>query len=320
MDASFLERATELAERGRWTTHPNPVVGAVVVSDGEVAGEGFHAQKGEAHAEVLALAAAGERARGATVYVTLEPCAHRGTTPPCVDALLAAGVARVVVGQEDPNPNVEGGGMGRLRQAGVEVEIADGELGFRARQQLEAWRTWVTLRRPFVTFKVAVTLDGRVTVPGSRWVSGEESRELVHELRAASDAVAVGMGTVRWDNPQLDARDVPTPRGQPRRIAFGRGPLPDGSGLELLTGPLAEELESLADDGVQSLLLEGGPTLAAAFLEQDLVDRVLIFVAPTIAGDGPAMLAGLPRPVQLTRLTATAVGNDVLLSAYVHEP
>ena len=320
MDASFLERAVELAERGRPTTHPNPVVGAVIASDGKIVGEGFYERKGDAHAEVRALAVAGERARGATVYVTLEPCAHHGTTPPCVDALVAAGVARVVVGQEDPNPNVEGGGIDKLRSAGIEAELVEGELGFRCRQQLEAWRTWVVKRRPFITYKVAVTLDGRVTVPGSRWVSGEESRLLVHELRAASDAVGVGMGTVRWDNPRLDARDVPTPRGQPRRIVFGRGPLPEGSELELLSGRLVDELGTLADDGVQSLLLEGGPTLAAAFLEQDLVDKVLIFVAPTIAGEGLAMLAGLPAPVQLTRLTATPVGEDVLLSAYVHEP
>ncbi len=320
MDTSFLERAVELAEQGRSTAHPNPVVGAVVVRDGEVVGEGFHALKGEAHAEVRALEAAGERARGATVYVTLEPCAHHGSTPPCADALVAAGVARVVVGQVDPNPGVAGGGIEKLRAVGVEVEVMAGEPAFRCRQQLEAWRTWVVQKRPFVTYKVALTLDGCIAVPGSRWVSGEGSRRLVHELRAASDAVAVGMGTVRWDNPGLDARDVATPRGQPRRIAFGRGPLPAESELELHSGPLVEELEALAKDGVQSLLLEGGPTLAAAFLEQDLVDKVLVFVAPTMAGGGPGMVAGLPAPVPLARLRAMSVGDDVLLSAYVHEP
>jgi diaminohydroxyphosphoribosylaminopyrimidine deaminase/5-amino-6-(5-phosphoribosylamino)uracil reductase len=167
---------------------------------------------------------------------------------------------------------------------------------------------------------VAVALDGRVTVPGSRWISGEESRRLVHELRARSDAVAVGMGTVRWDNPRLDVRDVPTPRGQPRRIAFGRGPLPEGSELELRSGPLAEELEALAAEGVQSLLLEGGPTLAAAFLEQDLLDKLLVFQAPTLSGSGPGMLAGFAGPMRLTRLDARAVGDDLLVEAYVHEP
>jgi diaminohydroxyphosphoribosylaminopyrimidine deaminase/5-amino-6-(5-phosphoribosylamino)uracil reductase len=319
VDAEFLERALELAERGRGTTHPNPVVGAVVVADGEVVGEGWHERKGEPHAEALALGAAGERARGATVYVTLEPCAHHGDTPPCAEALLAAGVARVVVGQLDPNPGVEGGGLGRLRAAGVEVELVDGDLAFRCRQQIEEWRTWVVERRPFVTYKVAVTLDGRVTMPGSRWVTGEDARRLVHLLRAQADAVAVGMGTVRWDNPRLDARDVPVAR-QPRRLAFGRGPLPEGSELELRSGPLRDELEALAGDGVQSLLLEGGPTLAAAFLEQDFVDKLLVFVAPKLSGEGAGMLAGLPGPIGLSRLEARSVGEDVLIQGYVHEP
>jgi diaminohydroxyphosphoribosylaminopyrimidine deaminase/5-amino-6-(5-phosphoribosylamino)uracil reductase len=318
MDEGFLERAIDIAERGRGTTHPNPIVGAVIVHDGEVVGEGWHERKGGPHAEVVALEAAGERARGATAYVTLEPCAHHGATPPCADALVAAGIARVVAGQRDPHPE-HGGGLDRLREAGVDVEVAEADLGFRCRQQIEEWRTYITLSRPFVTYKVAVTLDGRVTVPGSRWVTGEESRRLVHVLRAQSDAVGVGMGTVRWDNPRLGARDVPVVR-QPRRLAFGRGPLPGGSDLELRSGPLAEELAALAAEGVQSLLLEGGPTLAAAFLDEGLVDKVLLFVAPTLSGDGPGMLAGLPRPVALSRLETRAIGDDVLLQAYVNEP
>jgi diaminohydroxyphosphoribosylaminopyrimidine deaminase/5-amino-6-(5-phosphoribosylamino)uracil reductase len=315
-----LERALELAGESLGVAYPKPTVGAVVVRDGEIVGEGVTEGPRGRHGELMALAAAGERARGATVYVTMEPCNHHGATPPCTEALLEAGVARVVVGQLDPNPNVVGGGLERLREAGVEAEVLDGELGFRARQQLEEWRTWITRRRPFVTYKVAATLDGRVTVPGKRWISGEPSRRLVHVLRAASDAVAVGMGTVRWDNPRLDARDVPTPRGQPRRIAFGRGPLPEGSELEIRSGPLPEELEALAAEGVQSLFLEGGPTLAAAFLEQDLVDKVLVFVAPTLSGDGPSLVAGLPRPVELSRLEARSLGEDVLLQGYIHEP
>jgi len=318
VEPRFLELALELAERGRGTTHPNPVVGAVVVHDGDVVGEGWHELKGGPHAEIVALDAAGERARGATVYVTLEPCVHHGTTPPCADVLVEAGVARVVAGQLDPHPD-HGGGLERLREAGVEVELADGALAFRSRQQIEEWRTWVTLGRPFVTYKVAVTLDGRTTVPGARWVSGEESRRLVHVLRAQSDAVAVGMGTVRWDNPRLDARDVPVLR-QPRRLAFGKGPLPEGSELELRSATLREELGALGADGVQSLLLEGGPTLAAAFLEQNFVDKVFVFVAPTLSGEGPGMLAGLPQPLPLRRLEARAIGDDVLLQGYVHEP
>jgi diaminohydroxyphosphoribosylaminopyrimidine deaminase/5-amino-6-(5-phosphoribosylamino)uracil reductase len=317
MEPRFLERALELAERGRGTTHPNPIVGAVVVSGDEVVGEGWHERKGGRHAEVVALEAAGRKARGATVYVTLEPCAHHGATPPCVDALLEAGVAHVVVGQRDPSPS--GGGLEKLRDAGVETELADGDLAFRCRQQIEEWRTWATSGRPFVTYKVAITLDGRVRVPGSRWVTGEASRTLVHVLRAQSDAVAVGMGTVRWDNPRLDARDVPVIR-QPRRIAFGRGPLPEGSELELRAGPLRAELEALASEGVQSLLLEGGPTLAAGFLEAELVDKLLVFVAPRISGEGPGMLEGLPRALELSRMEARPIGEDVLLQAYLNEP
>jgi diaminohydroxyphosphoribosylaminopyrimidine deaminase/5-amino-6-(5-phosphoribosylamino)uracil reductase len=310
-----LERALELAERGRGTTYPNPVVGAVVVRDGEVVGEGWHHRKGEAHAEVIALEAAGERAKGATLFVTMEPCAHHGSTPPCTAAVLAAGVARVVAGSLDPNPEA-GGGLDLLRAAGVETEDAN---SVAARIQNEAWRVWVSAKRPFVILKLALTLDGRVAVPGTRWVTGEESRRRVHELRAHVDAVAVGMGTVREDDPQLTVRDVGVAQ-QPRRLAFGRGPLPDGSELELATGGLEDELATLAAEGVQSLLLEGGPTLAEGFLQADLVDKVLLFVAPQIAGSGPSFAPDLPAPLELRRLTAEPVGDDLLLSGYVHEP
>lgn len=310
-----LRRALELAERGRGTTHPNPVVGAVVVSGGQVVGEGWHQRAGGPHAEVVALDAAGERARGSTLTVTMEPCSHQGRTPPCVDAVLAAGVRRVVAGCLDPGAD-SGGGLERLRAAGVEVELAD---VFEARAQNEAWRTWVAEGRPFVTYKVAATLDGRVTLPGSRWLSGEGSRRRVHELRAEVDAVAVGMGTVRADGPRLDARGVDAGR-QPRRLAFGAGPLPEGSLLELRSGPLERELQELADEGVQSLLLEGGPTLATAFVERGLVDRVLVFVAPFLSGSGPALLHDLSRPMTLSRIDVQPVGDDVLVSAYVHEP
>jgi diaminohydroxyphosphoribosylaminopyrimidine deaminase / 5-amino-6-(5-phosphoribosylamino)uracil reductase len=312
---TLLDRALELAERGRGTTWPNPVVGAVVVAGDDVVGEGWHERQGGPHAEIVALEAAGDRARGATLYVSMEPCAHHGTTPPCTEAVLRAGIAKVVAGSLDPNPGAQGG-LDWLREHGVEVEHAD---SFEARAQNEAWRAWVATGRPFVTLKLAVTLDGRVTVPGGRWVTGEESRRLVHELRAAADAVAVGMGTVLADDPQLNARDVGANR-QPRRLAFGRGPLPDGSELELLTGPIEGELDRLGSEGVQSLLLEGGPRLASAFLERDLVDKVVLFVAPTIAGEGPLLLGALARQVRLARLEAHPVGEDVLLTAYVHLP
>jgi diaminohydroxyphosphoribosylaminopyrimidine deaminase/5-amino-6-(5-phosphoribosylamino)uracil reductase len=310
-----LARAVELARAARHQAYPKPTVGAVLVRDGAVVAQGVTEANGR-HAERVVLDAAGEGARGATLYTTLEPCAHHGTTPPCTDAILAAAVERVVFGARDPNPEAAGGAE-RLRAAGVDVEEVDAP---EARVLEEAWRTWVRERRPFVTYKAAVTLDGRVTVPGERWVTGEASRRRVHELRAGVDAVAVGGGTARIDRPRLDARDVETPRGQPRRLAFSRGPLPDGVDLELRRGPLADELRALAAEGVQSLLLEGGPTLATAFFEADLIDKVLLFVAPRLVGAGPGLVAALPSPRTLSRLAATKVGDDVLLEAYVHEP
>jgi diaminohydroxyphosphoribosylaminopyrimidine deaminase/5-amino-6-(5-phosphoribosylamino)uracil reductase len=309
-----LARAVELARTARHRAYPKPTVGAVLVRDGVVVAEGVTEASGR-HAERVVLDAAGDGARGATLYTTLEPCAHHGTTPPCTAGILAAGVERVVFGARDPNPEAAGG-ADQLRTAGVDVEEVDAP---EARALEEAWRTWVRDRRPFVIYKAAVTLDGRVTVPGERWVTGEESRRRVHELRAEVDAVAVGGETARIDRPRLDARDVDTPRGQPRRLAFGRRPLPDGVDLELRTGPLAEELQALAVEGVQSLLLEGGPTLAAAFFEADLIDKVLLFVAPRLVGAGPGFVAALPSARTLSRLAATRVGDDVLLEAYVHE-
>ncbi len=311
-----FERALELAERGRGKTGDHPLVGAVVARDDEVVGEGWYEYEGVRHAEVIALEQAGGAARGATLYVTLEPCSHHGRTPPCADAVVAAGLLRIVVGARDPNPVVDGRGIERIRAAGIEVELLD---DFAARRQNEAWRVWKSLDRPFVTYKAAITLDERVSVPGRRWVSGEESRRRVHELRAASDAVAVGMGTVRVDAPRLDARDVDAAR-LPRRLAFGRGPLPEGSELELRTGSLEEELRALAAEGVQSLLLEGGPTLATAFLAAGFVDKLLLFVAPVLAGDGPRALGDFEAPLELLHLHAEPSGDDVLLEAYLHEP
>ena len=314
-----MRRAIELAERGRGTTYPNPLVGAVVVNGGEVVGEGWHERRGAPHAEVNALRAAGDRARRSTMYVSLEPCTHHGSTPPCVDAILEAGVERVVIGVRDPNPNVSGGGVERLREAGVDVEVVAGEPAWRARDLNAGWLSVHERGRPWVIYKAGVTLDGRMTVPGARWVTGEEARRRVHELRGSVDAVAVGMGTVRADAPRLDARDVGAPK-QPRRLAFGRGPLPDGSELELRSGRLDDELRALANEGVQTLLLEGGATLASAFLKAGFVDKLLVFVAPTLAGSGPALTRELPAPVPLKRLRAEPVGDDVLLEAYVHDP
>jgi diaminohydroxyphosphoribosylaminopyrimidine deaminase/5-amino-6-(5-phosphoribosylamino)uracil reductase len=326
--SDHLERALELAGRGRGTTHPNPVVGAVIVSDGEVVGEGWHERPGGPHAEVMALEAAGDRARGGVLYVTLEPCAHHGRTPPCSDAVAAAGIARVVVGTGDPDRRTNGAGIRRLREAGIEVELAEDDVARRARRQNEAYLTWVSLGRPFVTYKAAATMDGRLAASSgdAPWVSGEESRRRVHELRAASDAVAVGMGTVRADDPSLSARGVDAVR-QPRRLAFGRGPLPEGSELELVEGPLEDELRRLASEDVQSLLLEGGPKLAGAFLRAGLIDKVVLFLAPKLIGgdDAPPLFAGpgarmLADAVPLSALEVGRAGDDLVLTAYIHEP
>ena len=311
---SEMQRALELAERGRGKVRDHPLVGAVVVSGGEIVGEGWYEYDAVDHAETVALRAAGDRARGATMVVTLEPCAHHGRTPPCADAVAAAGVVRVVVGALDPNPKAAGG-VERLRAAGVEVHVLDSA---EARRQNEAWRTWVALGRPHVTYKAAVTIDGRVVVPGRRWVSGEESRRLVHELRATVDAVAVGMGTVQADDPRLDARDVGAAR-QPRRLAFGHGPAGSGE-LEVRSGPLEDELRALAAEGVQSLLLEGGPTIATAFVAAGLVDKLMLFVAPVVSGEGPRFLGDLPGPIDLSAAAARRIGEDVLLEAYLREP
>ena len=306
-----LARALELAAAADGRAYPKPTVGAVAVRDGKVVGEGA-TEAGGRHGEIVALDAAGERARGATLYVTMEPCAHHGTTPPCTEAVLRSGVVKVVAGSLDPNPEARGG-LDVLRAAGIEVELQD---SFAARAQNEAWRTWVSLRRPFVVLKLAQTLDGRVTVPGSsRWISGPASRRRVHELRAQVDAVAVGMGTVRADDPQLTARDVGAVR-QPRRLVFGSGP----SDLEVRSGPLGVELGALAEEGVQSLLLEGGPTLAASFLREGYVDKLMLFVAPFLAGAGMQFAPELEEPVRLTRMTSERVGDDLLLTGYVREP
>ncbi len=324
----YMARALQLASRALGSVSPNPAVGAVLVRDGEIVGEGATQPPGAAHAEIVALSAAGQLARHSTLYVTLEPCAHHGRTPPCADVVVEAGIARVLCASGDPDPRTDGRGFARLREAGIEVVLLEGELADRARRQNEAFRTWAAKRRPFVTYKAAMTLDGRLAAASgeARWVSGEESRRIVHELRAASDAVAVGMGTVRADDPALTARDVGADR-QPRRIAFGSGPLPEGSDLEVLSGPLEDELARLADEDVQSLLLEGGPTLAGAFLRADLIDKLVLFVAPKLVGgdDAPPLFAGpgtsrLADSTPLSGFETARAGQDLVITAYVHEP
>ncbi len=335
-DRSHLARALELAERGRGRVSPNPLVGAVVAREGEVIGEGWHAELGGPHAERAALADCkrrGEDPDGATMYVTLEPCAHQGRTPPCTEAILAAGISRVVIASDDPSEKAAGRGPGILRDGGVEVEIASGEEATAARLLNQPFRKHARTGQPLVTLKLAMSLDGRTTTsPGdSPWISGERSRELVHRWRAEADAIAVGIGTVLADDPLLTAR--PAPSGapyppisgekrtgaevrQPIRVVFDRrARLPldsqllrtlDRSPVLVVVSPDADPAKTAAlrDSGAEvvvadgiaaalselgrreliSLFLEGGRTLAAAFVDAGEVDEARVFVAPLLLG------------------------------------
>jgi diaminohydroxyphosphoribosylaminopyrimidine deaminase/5-amino-6-(5-phosphoribosylamino)uracil reductase len=322
-----MVRALDLARRGAGTASPNPMVGAVVVAGDHIVGEGYHVRPGSPHAEVLALAEAGAAARGATLYVTLEPCAHWGRTPPCTDAIIRAGVRRLVAAIEDPDPQVRGRGFRRLAEAGVETSVGTGADA--ALRLNEAYVKHRTTGLPFVTAKWAMSLDGRIATRAgdAHWISGAASRALVHELRAAVDAILVGIGTVLRDDPQLTARDLPCDRRidrQPTRIVLdstlrippgARVLARDGAGVVVATtgrsrpearrvleglgaevivadGPdgrvdLKGLFEGLGRRGTLSLLVEGGGAVHGACVAAGLVDKVLAFVAPLILG-GPA--------------------------------
>lgn len=326
-DARVMREALALARRAMGKTRPNPMVGCVIVKGGRVIARGYHHRAGEAHAEVDALRKLTPgAARGATVYVTLEPCNHHGRTGPCAEALVEAGVARVVVGMRDPNPRVKGGGAARLRRAGIAVEV--GVLEAECRALNRAWATWIATGRPWVTLKAAVTLDGRLAARGgdSRWVSGEASRLAAHRLRAANDAILVGAGTVAADDPALTTR-LPGNRRQaknPQRVildgrltvAPGRRAVPGawvvttvkrGARVEALEAAGAEVisidgkwgrvevgamLEALGARGVQSLLVEGGGEVHGQLVAAGLVDEVVLFVAPKLIGSGGVPLLG----------------------------
>ncbi len=316
----WMRQALELARRGRGAVEPNPLVGALVVREGQAVGEGWHRQFGGPHAEVEALRSAGERARGATVYVTLEPCCHQGKTAPCTQALVEAGVARVVVACRDPFPPVGSGGVPQLETAGVAVEVG---LLRRQAQQLNA--PYFKLRatgRPFVTAKWAMTLDGKVATRtgDSRWVSSEAARERVHQLRARCDAVLVGIGTALTDDPLLtcrapgtrtltrivldsgarlpvESRLVRTTGDAPLLVVVSERALPDRlrslreRGAEVLVLPSAEKgvsVEALLDElgrrEMTNLLVEGGPTVLADLFERKLVDEVVVYIAPKVVG------------------------------------
>lgn len=323
-DEAHMLRAIELAERGRGRTGPNPLVGAVVVTAGEVMGEGFHEVVGGPHAEVNALEDAGDGAGGSTMYVTLEPCSHFGRTPPCTEAIIAAGVSMVVMATRDPNPDVAGGGRDVLEAKGVET--SQGPYSELARRQNEAYLKWVTTGLPFVTLKMALTFDGKTAtrVGDSRWVTSDESRRDVHLMRSWSDAVAVGIGTVLADDPRLTVRMVEVGAKPPLRVVVdGEAATPpssrvadttdaptlvavsatahaervkalEGRGVEVARMgeagrvDLRALLEALGSRGVASLMVEGGAELAYSFLEEYLIDRFIFYFAPKIVGGGEA--------------------------------
>ena len=336
-DAAFMRRALEVAERGRGLTSPNPMVGAVIVREGRIVGEGAHLRAGGPHAEVAALAAGGDAARGATLYCTLEPCDHHGRTPPCAPAVVAAGIVRVVAALADPNPLARGGSA-RLRAAGVVVEL--GLLAEDAERQNRAWLTAMRERRPHVTLKAAATLDGKIADVhgGSKWITGEAARARAHRLRAESDAIVVGVTTALRDDPALTVRlGEPWPRepyrvvldttarlgadarlihaGTPERalIAVGAEAPADRvaaltrAGATVLRGPtrgghvdVVALLAGLFERDVRAVLLEGGGETHDAFLEAGVVDRVALFLAPLLLGgrQAPGVLGGAGRELK----------------------
>src|SRR5438309_929473 len=293
MSERAMRRALEVAASVRVSTSPNPWVGAVIEPGGF---EGATQPPGGAHAEIVALDAARESARGATMVVTLEPCAHHGRTPPCVDAIVDAGIARVVVGVEDPDPNVRGRGIARLREAGVEVEV--GVLADEVRAQLAPYLKHRSTGRPWLVLKLAASVDGGTAAPdgSSQWITGEEARADAHRLRAESDAVIVGAGTVRADNPSLTVRHVD---GQdPLRVVLGKAPADAKVQPAVeLDGDLDDVLDELGRRGVLQAVVEGGPTVAGAFHRAGLVDRYVIYLAPALFGgdDGHPLFAEIGR-------------------------
>jgi diaminohydroxyphosphoribosylaminopyrimidine deaminase/5-amino-6-(5-phosphoribosylamino)uracil reductase len=358
-----MEHALDLARKGVGLSSPNPTVGCVIVKDGAILGEGFHQFEWRDHAEIVALKQAGERARGATLYVTLEPCNHTGRTGPCTEAIIAAGISRVVAAMEDPNPKTHGAGFGRLRAAGVEVE--SGLLETAAQLLNEAFAHWITTRKPFVTLKSALTLDGQLALPKSRkgkkheWITSEESRAEVHRMRHASDALLTGIGTILADNPLLTDRS-----GLPRRrrllrvildtrlrlspksrivqtsdddlLVVTAAPLKSpnarklqNAGVEIIQVKrsrngldLGATLKELGRRDILSVLLEAGSHLNAAALSAGIVNKLVLFYAPKIAGDSQVPFVN-PFTNSMPSLrvhTIRQIGPDVALVAYPRKP
>lgn len=356
-DREMMQRCLQLARRALGSTAPNPLVGSVIVQDQQIVGEGFHPGAGQPHAEIFALRAAGDRALGATIYVNLEPCNHYGRTPPCSEALVAAGVAKVVVGMVDPDPRVSGGGISRLRATGIEVVVGVEEND--CRQLNEAFIHRILYHRPFGILKYAMTLDGKIAaISGhSAWITNQAARNLVHQLRSACDAVIVGSNTVRRDNPQLTSHQAEAPN--PLRVVMSRTlDLPreahlwqtnevatlvlteEGADLEfqqllLKKGVEVVELSSLTptkammylyDRGFLSVLWECGGTLAARAIAEGAVQKILAFIAPKIIGgsNAPSPVGDLgfttmTEALSLERVLWQTIGSDCLVEGYLPE-
>jgi diaminohydroxyphosphoribosylaminopyrimidine deaminase/5-amino-6-(5-phosphoribosylamino)uracil reductase len=353
-DRDFMRRALELAGRGLYTTTPNPRVGSVIVKDGAVVAGGWHEKAGMPHAEALALKAAGERARGATLYLNLEPCSHHGRTPPCADAIVAAGVKRVVAAMQDPNPKVAGAGFAKLRAAGIEVE--HGLMEDEARELNIGFVARMTRGRPWVRMKIAASLDGRTALANgkSQWITGEAARQDGHRWRARACAVLTGFGTVRDDDPQLNVRGVDTPR-QPLKIVVDSkfetspsarllkegktlvaGAVNDakriaslkGAGAEVVIIPndggkveLFKLMEELARRELNEIHVEAGTKLNGSLLQAGVVDEFLVYIAPRVIGDSGRGMFSLPELTELSRSTALKiqeverVGEDLRIVA-----
>jgi len=359
MDEQYMEQALAIAQYAIGRTSPNPMVGAVVVRDGRVVGQGWHRRAGTPHAEIHALQQAGELAQGGTLYVTLEPCSHYGRTGPCVKAVIAAGIQKVVVAMTDPNPLVAGRGITQLGDAGIEV--VEGVLADKSAKMNEIFIKWISTQMPFVVLKSAMSLDGKIAAHTghSQWITGGKSRERVHELRDRCDAILVGIGTVLADNPSLTTR-LPIPGKHPLRIIVdsrARTPLdaqvvtdglptvivvtpqaPQGKldalrarGIEVLSikakqgvVDLPQLFKTLGQRGITSILVEGGATLNAAVLTENLVDKIHWFIAPKIIGgkDAPGPVGGIGvTDVNHAKLfediSMETIGEDILISAYL---
>jgi len=358
-DEQWMKRALRLAEKGRGRTSPNPMVGAILVKDGRMVGVGYHAKAGEAHAEIVALQRAREEARGAILYLNLEPCAHYGKTPPCAPQVVEAGVKRVVIGMEDPNPLVRGKGIEILRCAGLDVEV--GILEKECRRLNEAFCKYILKKEPFVILKAAVTLDGKIATRNgdSKWISGETSRRFVNKLRNQVDGVLVGIGTVLKDDPLLtarirggrdpyrivldsrlkiseEARVIGTPPSRAIIAATELAPRDrierlEKRGVQILIVDSKEGrvnlrscLSKLREIGMMSLLVEGGSQVNGSFLDEGLIDKLLLFLSPKLIGDhqAPGIFGGrgvsnLQEAIALKEIKTRKMGEDILLEGYL---